>query len=192
MQRPCADVNSPCKRKCWTNSGGPLVNSLLWASTLPPPPPSTLQLAEPEMCTFPTSPLLFLLHRLNMEVDIQSLFGLYVTWCVQLYSLAETPQPPPIGTRITRALLVSKDRRHLFVTTCSSASVSGRCSHIQAAGGGGVEKQLRRQQNTWASSYVLRTAVCFQWHRVPLCRHYSDTVAHFKHEGISRYLVAST
>ncbi len=42
-------------------------------------------------------------HRLNMEVDIQSLFGLNVTWCAQLYSLAETPQhplSPRIGTRI--------------------------------------------------------------------------------------------
>ncbi len=38
-------------------------------------------------------------HRLNMEVDLQSLFGLCVTWCAQLYSLAETtvhnPLPPP-------------------------------------------------------------------------------------------------
>ncbi len=25
-------------------------------------------------------------HRLNMEVDLQSLFGLHVTWCAQLYS----------------------------------------------------------------------------------------------------------
>ncbi len=33
-------------------------------------------------------------HRLNMEVDLQSLFGLRVTWCAQLYSLVETPQPP--------------------------------------------------------------------------------------------------
>jgi hypothetical protein len=45
----------------------------------PPPTPSTWRLAKPEMCTFPTSALLFLLHRLNMEVDIQSLFGLHVT-----------------------------------------------------------------------------------------------------------------
>ncbi len=32
-----------------------------------------------------------------MEVDLQSLFGLRVTWCAQLYSLAETPllRPPP-------------------------------------------------------------------------------------------------
>ncbi len=34
-------------------------------------------------------------HRLNMEVDLQSLFGLHVTWCAQLYSLAETLQPAP-------------------------------------------------------------------------------------------------
>ncbi len=34
-----------------------------------------------------------------MEVDLQSLFGLHVMWCAQLFSLAETPQlapyPPP-------------------------------------------------------------------------------------------------
>jgi hypothetical protein len=34
-------------------------------------------------------------HRLNMEVGLQSLLGLHVTWCAQLYSLAETPQLPP-------------------------------------------------------------------------------------------------
>jgi hypothetical protein len=33
-------------------------------------------------------------HRLNMEVDLQSLFGLHVTWYAQLYSLAETLQAP--------------------------------------------------------------------------------------------------
>jgi hypothetical protein len=56
-------------------------------------------------------------HRLNMDVDLQSLFGLHVTSCAQLYSLAETPHPPRIWTCITtRALLVSKDRQHLFVT----------------------------------------------------------------------------
>ncbi len=30
-----------------------------------------------------------------MEADLQSLFWAPVTWCAQLYSLAETPQPPP-------------------------------------------------------------------------------------------------
>ncbi len=34
-------------------------------------------------------------HRLNMKVDLQSLFGLHVTWCAQLSSLAESPQLPP-------------------------------------------------------------------------------------------------
>ncbi len=54
-----------------------------------------------------------------MVVDLQSLFGVHVTRCAQLYSLAETPQlqpSPRIWTRIMRAQLVSKDRRHLFVT----------------------------------------------------------------------------
>ncbi len=37
--------------------------------------------------------------------------------CAQLYSLAETPQPPPPHPpHRLRALLVSQDRRHLFVT----------------------------------------------------------------------------
>ncbi len=30
-----------------------------------------------------------------MEVDLQSLIGLHITWCAQLYSLAETPKSPP-------------------------------------------------------------------------------------------------
>ncbi len=59
-------------------------------------------------------------HRVNMELDLQSLFGL-------LYSFAETqlqppPLPPPIPQRLgsnTRALLVSQERRHLFVTPWS-------------------------------------------------------------------------
>jgi hypothetical protein len=36
-----------------------------------------------------------LIQRFSMELDLQSLFGLHVTWCAQLYSLAETPQLPP-------------------------------------------------------------------------------------------------
>ncbi len=54
-----------------------------------------------------------------MEGDLQSLFGLHVTWCEQLYSLAETlqssPHPPALGLVYESATLVSKDRRHLFV-----------------------------------------------------------------------------
>ncbi len=51
--------------------------------------------------------------RLNMELEIWAT-------CAQLHLLAETPQPPPplhLGS-YTRALLVSQDRRHLFVTPC--------------------------------------------------------------------------
>ncbi len=51
-------------------------------------------------------------HSLNMEIDLQSLFGLHVHSC--------TPQLPhpllPHVVSYTRALLVSQDRRHLFVT----------------------------------------------------------------------------
>jgi hypothetical protein len=42
-------------------------------------------------------------HRLNMKIDLLSLFGLNVHKCTHLGSY-------------TRALLVSQDRRHLFVT----------------------------------------------------------------------------
>jgi|LakMenE18May11ns_1017448.scaffolds.fasta_scaffold9631727_1 hypothetical protein len=34
-------------------------------------------------------------HRLNMEIDLQSLFGLHVHSCTYLYLLAEAPQLPP-------------------------------------------------------------------------------------------------
>ncbi len=59
-------------------------------------------------------------NRLNIELESQSLFGLHA--CAQLYSLAEIPQPlpppphPHLGS-YTRALLLSQDRWHLFVTT---------------------------------------------------------------------------
>jgi len=68
-----------------------------------------------------------------MEVDLQGLFGLHVTRCAQLYSLAETPQLPPsplIWGRITRALLVSKDSRHLFVTPCNLHNKSRKVDHM--------------------------------------------------------------
>jgi hypothetical protein len=50
-------------------------------------------------------------HRLNMESDLQSLFGLHVH--AQLSLLAETPQPPASLKHLgsyRRALLVSQDR----------------------------------------------------------------------------------
>jgi hypothetical protein len=43
--------------------------------------------------------IVYYIRRLHMELDLQSLFGLHVTWCAQLFSLTETPQPPPLPPR---------------------------------------------------------------------------------------------
>ncbi len=73
-------------------------------------------------------------HRLNMELDLQSIFGFHVTWCAQLYSLAVTRQPPIPQhlSSYTRALLISQDRRHLFVAPWIMCTKETRsiCSHI--------------------------------------------------------------
>ncbi len=51
-----------------------------------------------------------------MEVDLQSLFGLHVTWCAQLYSLAETPQlpPPPAFGLVLRGRYLSAKKDDIF------------------------------------------------------------------------------
>jgi hypothetical protein len=54
---------------------------------------------------------------LNMELDLQHFLGS----CVQLYSLAETPQlpqlpPPPAFGLIYEGAIGQQDRRHLFET----------------------------------------------------------------------------
>ncbi len=58
------------------------------------------------------------MHSLNMELDLQSLFGLHVqcalhscTHWLRLRPQAETPQPPPISP-------IWAHIRHLFVTSC--------------------------------------------------------------------------
>jgi hypothetical protein len=56
-------------------------------------------------------------HRLNMELDLQSLFGLHVHSCTHWLKPRNSPLPPHFGS-FTRALLVSQDRRHIFVTPC--------------------------------------------------------------------------
>jgi hypothetical protein len=58
-------------------------------------------------------------HRLiNMELNLQSLFGLHVhiLYTGVLIDGDPAPPPPAFGLIYTRALLVSHDRRHLFVT----------------------------------------------------------------------------
>jgi hypothetical protein len=50
-------------------------------------------------------------------LDLQSLFGLHVHSCTHWLRPYNPPTPPsPILGSYTRALLVSQDRRHLFVT----------------------------------------------------------------------------
>ncbi len=60
--------------------------------------------------------LLYTGHRLNMELDSK----VYLGSCVQLYSLAVTPQlhplPPHWGSAHRGRYWSSQDRRHLFVT----------------------------------------------------------------------------
>ncbi len=111
---------------------------LIWTQH-PPPSPTLAVLAT--MATPLPSRLVFLVsvkHRLNMEVDLQSLFGLHVMWCAQQCSLAETPQlpPPPHLDSYTRALFVSKVRRHLFVTPCCKV-IHRRLNTRQQEGGRG-------------------------------------------------------
>ncbi len=90
--------------------------SLLWTSDFPTP---WIVLS---LGTFSISiSNLFVIKLINkfiIELDLQSLFGLLYPYAKQ-YSLTETPQsPPPHLGSITRALVVSQDRRHLFVTLC--------------------------------------------------------------------------
>jgi hypothetical protein len=53
-------------------------------------------------------------YRLNMELDLLSLLELLCTAVLIGRDLATLPLPPHLGSN-TRALLVSQDRRHLFV-----------------------------------------------------------------------------
>ncbi len=59
-------------------------------------------------------------------VDLQSLFGLSVQRCTD-WLRPRNPLPPHLGS-YTRALLVSQDRRHLFVPPCHTRF---RCSILR-------------------------------------------------------------
>ncbi len=63
-------------------------------------------------------------HWLNMELDLQSLFGFLCTAVLSGWDPA-TPPPPPSPPHLglyTRVLLVIQDGRHLFVTLSAPAS----------------------------------------------------------------------
>ncbi len=64
---------------------------------------------------------LFKPYRLNMELNLQRLFGLHAHSCTHWLRTRNPPPPPspPFGIiyEAARALLVSPDRRHLIVTS---------------------------------------------------------------------------
>ncbi len=57
-------------------------------------------------------------HRLNMTLDLQSIFGLLCTAVLIGWDPATPPSNPHLSS-YARAPLVSKDRCHLFVTPCT-------------------------------------------------------------------------
>ncbi len=100
------------------------------------------------------------IHRLKMELDLQSLFGLLCT--AVLTETPQLPHSPSIWAHIRRALLGSQDRRHLFVT---SLELSNKCADwrlilvslplpgSQGMGEGGTEEL------TFTSTWLLSIAV---------------------------------
>jgi hypothetical protein len=80
-----------------------------------PPPHSNLVSKTYVVCT---RHMQFLInHKLNMKLDLQSLFGLHVHSCTHWLRPRNLTHPMHLGS-YTRALLVSQDRQHLFVTPC--------------------------------------------------------------------------
>jgi hypothetical protein len=102
MQRSCNDVNSPYKRKNWTNSGSPLVNSVLWLSSLllslllllatilapaPCSDPLVLLLTTSFpllLPSFPTSPLLLLIYSLRSQPYYPCYYSLLLSYSFSL------------------------------------------------------------------------------------------------------------
>jgi hypothetical protein len=60
-------------------------------------------------------------HRLNMDLDLQSLFELHAHSCT--HWLRPRKPPPPLHLGSYTRVLVSQDRRHLFVTPCCKGYV---------------------------------------------------------------------
>jgi hypothetical protein len=84
-----------------------------------------------------------LYHRLKMEVDLQSLFlgsmSCDVHSCTHWLRPCNPPYPSsstPHWDSYKRALLVSKDRRHLFVTPCTVLCTVPCCRELAGRGRG--------------------------------------------------------
>jgi hypothetical protein len=114
-------------------------------------------------------------HRINMEVDLQSLFGLHVMWCAQLYSLAEwdpaTPTPPLHLDSNTKALLVSEDSPTKdCAVSAPEQDMMLRSEELQHAhqrcGQPSLRSQLALQQQARLAIYapMIYTSVADPWH----------------------------
>ncbi len=57
-----------------------------------------------------------------MALDLQSSFGLHLHCWTHWLRLPQLPPPSPPIPHLARTLLVSQDRRHLFVTPCLKLS----------------------------------------------------------------------
>ncbi len=96
-------------------------------------------------------------HRLNMELDLQSLFGFHVHSCTHLLTLRNpTPLPPHLGS-YTRALLVNQERRHLYVTHWWVMGVL--CAHQNVSISTGYPKNWKNKDDIIRSSHLLFVCV---------------------------------
>ncbi len=95
-------------------------------------------------------------HRLNMELDHQSLFGLLYT--VVLIGW-DSPSPPAFGL-ITRALLVSQDRPHCYKTEGEIPVHTHDDAGRQRSTTGKYESGV----NTWLAPAVFDTSGIFLWY----------------------------
>ncbi len=95
-------------------------------------------------------------HMLNKELYFQSLFGLLCTAVLIGWDPATPPLPQHLDS-YTRELLVSQDRRHLFVTPWTGLNtptpsqqhtVCKYCTLTQERGGGGMRVQQKGRGTT--------------------------------------------
>ncbi len=75
-------------------------------------------------------------HRLNMGLDLRSLFGLHVHSCTHWLRPRNSPPPPSFGLIYEGA--IGQNRRHLIVTPWIDQHASvGAVNFANLAGGGG-------------------------------------------------------
>jgi hypothetical protein len=102
-------------------------------------------------------------HRLSMEIDLQSLFGLHVTSCTQLYSLAKSPElpfSPRIWTRIRGRYWSAK------IDDISLEPPGDKCLPAKLinrrGGGGGGEGHLKLSQKIFNQASLLISIEIFK------------------------------